>query len=209
MRERPILFGSPMVQAILAGTKTQTRRVIKPHPDSRPAADFVGGVWHEEDEFGDSHPIRCPYGQPGDRLWVRETWARVPRTAYAPPLTKPDPHDTDMSALYRAGFDRSDGGIRWRPSIHMPRWAARLTLEVLRVWAERVQDITEEGARAEGVEPVMVDTGGQQPWGEWINQPDYIAPFMDLWDDINDKRGFGWHKNPWVWVVEFKRVEEG
>jgi hypothetical protein len=196
-----------MVRAILEGRKTQTRRVFKTQPepdwhpevgicayeqeDGEPGPDFFGAG--DEDEC---YP--CPYGEPGDRLWVRETWAYFGGDEY---LYQKDRHATFYRATYesdRAGLHDSIGyipGGRWRPSIHMPRWASRLTLEILKVRVERVQDISEADAKAEGaslaVDCVEAAFSHQQA-------------FMILWDKINAKRGFGWEVNPWVWVVEFK-----
>lgn len=176
MKERPIIFNGEMVRAILDGRKTQTRRVIKPQPD---------GPW--------AAPGRtmCPYGQPGDRLWVRETWAHVPRTAYGS-LGMQDPSDEDMAAIYRATFDRSPPGTGWKPSIYMPKWAARIWLEIINVRVERVQEITNEGALAEGVEEHQIPH-------TWM--------FRELWDSINAKRGYSWDSNPSIWVVEFRRSD--
>jgi len=207
VRERPILFSGPMVRAILDGRKTQTRRAVKPQPipygEASPMANKmhpdavgkpwipVGGVFQEE--------WRCPYGVVRDRLWVRETWA---------------PHaDVPGEAIYRCdrGGDYQDNvteGFRWRPSIHMPRWASRITLEIVSIRVERLQEISEEDAKAEGTER-----------GVWSQS---AGLFMEPCDDSDDKHasyrdGFGflwssiygnWDANPWVWVVEFRRVEK-
>lgn len=178
MRERPILFIAEMVRAILDGRKTQTRRVIKA-PKGFEVRD--AGV-----EFG------CPYGQPGDRLWVRESFAIGPR---------------DKDVIFAAdkkwdvdGKPLPPAGSVWKPSIFMPHWASRIILEITGVRVERVQAISEEDAYAEGrslndeCDPVS------RPGGNW---------FRKLWDSLNAKRGFGWDVNPWAWVIEFKRIEEG
>ena len=213
MKERPILFSAPMVRAILAGTKTQTRRVVKPQPGCDPRDD------------GHIDMGRCPYGQPGDGLWVKETFAIVPRTAYRrsegvqQTLRPDDDHD---AAIYRAGWDRSNGGFRWRPSIHMPRWASRITLEITGVRVERLQDISPSDAIAEGLKGLSKD-GGQitkygipdsdglpgtddagWPWHAWRISP--VDSYRRLWSQINGPRS--WDANPFVWVVEFKRVTE-
>lgn len=193
MKERPILFSAPMVRALLAGTKTQTRRVVKPQPtgfvggpgvtlcDSSPAPlvpmnDFAGTCGQE---------IICPYGQPGDRLWVRETW-----------------HDAS-SALHSCALYRADGGEiyggKWAPSIHMPRWASRITLEITSARAERLQDISEADALAEGCN-VHPDHHGKPPTS--IYSP--VQAYRDLWERINGPGS--WDANPWVWVVEFRRL---
>lgn len=198
MRERPILFSSPMVRAILAGNKTQTRRVAK---------EFAGR--DDLDAILTRFPNQngCPYGQPGDRLWVRETWAQ----------NWDQLSDTrmDRSYVYRAdGEARAlDNGVElpWRPSIHMPRSACRLVLEITSVRVERLGDISAGDCWAEGIEECdgsldeveicrlakMMDRTFEDP------QPSYAA----LWEQIN---GAGsWTANPWVWVVEFRRIEDG
>lgn len=162
MKERPILFSGAMVRAILDGSKTQTRRVCK--------LDVRGGMPQPE---LDSLLRCCPYGQPGDRLWVRETWAKTyVRQAGAEWF------------VYATGDNRTDYGGPWKPSIHMPRAASRITLEITGVRVERLGEISESDARAEGVQSV--------------------AEFKELWASIN---GLGsWEANPWVWVVEFRRI---
>jgi len=178
VKERPILFSGPMVRAILAGRKTQTRRVVKPQ-------HIPAGVrtlrWENQDAAELQHSARCPYGVPGDRLWVRETW-------------QPGPDDC---VYYRADNDPNEN--QWKPSIHMPRWASRITLEVVSVRVERVQDIGHIGAKAEGVEICDYD-GRLLPWQRQIGN------FQKLWDSINGKGS--WGSNPWVWVVEFRRVNQ-
>jgi hypothetical protein len=228
-RERPILFSGAMVRAILAGRKTMTRRVVPIGWRGRRAGiEFVGGrgmeddpeSWGYADEYGDYYTlangdplyvIPCPYGQRGDRLWVRETWAA---------------HGDYVA--YRA--DGEDAGTRWRPSIFMPRWASRITLEVTGVRVERLQAITEEDARAEGVEPAMYaeswsaydpTTEGYPTFfaepeaGRYENVRHHPAKPMEttleafrrLWNEINGKRA-PWDSNPWVWVVSFRRCAE-
>lgn len=179
-KERPILFNSEMVNAILAGKKTQTRRVIK-------------------NKSNINHAIECPYGKPGDLLWVRETW-------------RPEELDSGNDGIrFRAdavfkGIDNTQAAAEkwfqvysekenwklWRPSIFMPRWASRITLEITHVRVERVQYIKLSGAKAEGVEH------------DYENNLTTIENFAVLWDSINKKRGFGWDENPWVWVIEWR-----
>ena len=180
-----------MVRALLAGTKTQTRRTCN-HPGLKGLSYIVNcgdGWWGDEE--GDFQ-ARCPYGQPGDRLWVREAFAIVPRTAYRcsegvqQTLRPDDDHD---AAIYREGWVRSKGGFRWRPSIHMPRWASHITLEVTGVRVERLQDISEADAISEGT---------PFPCGGWV------GGYQKLWESIHGPGS--WDLNPWVWVVEFKRV---
>lgn len=161
MTERPILFSGPMVRAILDGRKTQTRRVAKDR--DKP----------------------CKYGIAGDRLWVRETWQSAAAMGVC--------HASDDYFVYRATDPdwETCEGWQWRPSIFMPRKASRITLEITDVRAERLQDITNKDARAEGL---ARGTVYPRMW------------FEDLWDSINAKRGFGWDVNPFVWVITFKKV---
>jgi len=198
MKEHPILFSGEMVRAILEGHKTQTRRVVK-NPERLDGLMLAG-----------EEPDWCPYGGPGDRLWVRETWGVGTRpcphrgwvdgieyradTAY---LEGPDLLHlrTDVEPPDTFEFDAVPDG--WRPSIHMPRWACRTVLEVVSVRVERLQEITEEDARAEGF---------PDPPGQNRMYPDRARYwFQNLWDSINAKRGHPWDLNPWVWVVEFQK----
>jgi hypothetical protein len=207
MRERPILFSAPMVRALLAGTKTQTRRVVQPQPppeatsagviSSMPPRDDDGewtwltGDPRDADSWETLDSFRCPYGWIGSRLWVREAWA-----------ARLDQDHMSAAELYAAGVRWAgywaDGpekccntgcagaAGRVRTGRFMPRWASRIMLEVVDVRVERLQEITEADARAEGV------SGRDE--------------FRALWDSINAKRGFGWDTNLWVFVVEFRRV---
>ncbi len=194
-RERPILFSGPMVRAILEGRKTQTRRVIKPAPGDHP--DDEGDVLY-----------RCPYGIPGDGLWVREkaklravcggVWVDLLFAADE----KPVEFQQKNSKPFRA--------TSWTPSIHMPRWASRISLEVLKIRVERVQDISEADAVAEGamaVDSETMQTAARAAAAE--GQITSVGPrdyFRWLWESINAARGFGWKKNPWVWVIDFRRA---
>lgn len=256
VKERPILFSSPMVQGILAGRKNMTRRVIccacnTVHPDSSNPGKLLGawalsdppyrwdgssrlyrlrgprpkaGDWIEEyqTDVDDNATARviCPYGEPGDRLWVRETWAQ------GKPLSDGSPScqvaykadgiagawdggrlfihhgyiqgfaDTSLSGCWM-GLGRYGG--KWRPSIFMPRWASRITLEVTGVRVERVQEITEADAMGEGFAPWTHRTEGEITGRR---------QFLELWDKINGKRsGCDWGTNPWVWCVSFQRIE--
>jgi len=215
MKERPILFSGLEVRAILAGTKTQARRMVNPPPilgeydDIRVcdggfeivryamATTAVGRELRETFE-----PLRCPYGVPGDRLWVRESgWRRPERT----PRMMREGADTWPKYLYSADGDVDDDFGRehkWhrRPSVHMPRWASRITLEVMQVRVQRVQDISyadilAEGWDARSSEPVTDGTAGE----------DARAWFAALWDSIH---GTGaWDRNDWVFAVTFRRVQ--
>jgi hypothetical protein len=205
MRERPILFSCPMVRAILDGTKTQTRRV---------AMHTVCGVRVARLAYDPPPELStCPYGQPGDRLWVRETWGLVPSSAYRASVgvdqtvNPAQPHD---AAIYREGFDRASGGIRWRPSIHMPRWASRLTLTITDVRVERLQRISEADARAEGVSLANGLTSGHLSSAEVasIGDSSLRRGYANLWNSLNAARGYGWDANPWVWVVSFERTPD-
>lgn len=189
-----------MVRAILEGRKTQTRRVItvpwskgKRVLPYEPYYEEGGGTLLHMDQYGDYHPMSkyCPYGQPGDRLWVRETWGFNARLGVSTPkeawFAYPD------ERAYRA--DEPKGNWVWRPSIHMPRWASRITLEVVRVGVERVQEITDDDAIEEGVDRTNTSI------------PTYATQrFRKLWDSINAGRGYGWDTNPWVFVIEFRKV---
>lgn len=290
MKERPILFSGPMVRAIIEGQKTQTRRVVTPQWDQQADVKEMSattpegwqtsghsGRWWCAGEANSDEVVRCPYGIPGDRLWVRETfWGKhdveygdygvlysnapcldvgkefhpgidycATPEAFNPPrgeeargrpivkhekeepgtwwLAPPDKWDgTDE--------DHSKNGswvfLPWpeaeytkHPSIHMPRWASRIDLEVTGIRVERIQDITEEDAKAEGVQipvtteqcppgmcrPLVNALTPYRPGPRGITQHNlYRAEFAFLWDSINGKRGFSWEKNPWVWVVSFK-----
>lgn len=211
MKYLPILMSDPMVRAILEDRKRMTRRVVKPQPsevgfsmDCEVAPYCTGTQWplayyaRRGACWNSSQPLKCPYGQPGDRLWVRETWA---------PCIG-GPCHPDNPTLYRATEPDADK-LTWKPSIHMPRWASRLTLEVVAVRVERLQEISEEDAKAEGIAYSPGTYPAQRFWhhyGAGCN-PGYLTPqesFRTLWESIN---GHGsWEQNPWVWVVEFKRI---
>lgn len=194
MKERPILFSAPMVRALLAGTKTQTRRIFKP---DRMTWDANGRYTTYAMRGGElsttgSGPFKpsswlhyCPYGQPGDRLWVRESFARVPTACGS--------EDIVFAADYQDGSDRA-AGVRYTPSIHMPRAVSRITLEITGVRVERLQDISRGDAMAEGC-----------PFPNMAQGPDPRDWYAELWGAINGPDS--WAENPWVWVVEFKAIE--
>lgn len=191
MKERPILFSGPMVRAILDGRKTQTRRVCIGQRELSRAADF--------------QISRCPHGQPGDKLWVRETWRCRGGREYEYQRHQP-------SVMYRAdAAPESYVCDDWRPSIHMPRWASRITLEIESVRVERVQEISEEDAKSEGtpddalVHYYCEEGNDDDPIGN--HRCNWRYGFSRLWDSINLKRGFGWEANPLVWVITFRRVK--
>lgn len=219
MKERPILFSAPMVRALLAGTKTQTRRALKPQP-----SEFVGGpgvtlrdgspaplIALDDSVEPYGREIACPYGQPGDRLWVRESFMPVPLEA------APSTSQTHWSIAYAAGgitellapsnynptlYDYE----RWTPSIHMPRWASRITLEITSVRVERLQEISIEDAKAEGA--WGPDDSIVQKVADYFGTDIFSAnprkAFQMLWESINGPDS--WAANPWVWAIEFRRV---
>ncbi len=228
MKERSILFNSDMVRAILDGRKTQTRRVIKDVPSwvtSFGKSFFTplspSGPWLQVSGRG-NHPeygpaesfFRFPYGKLGTRLWVRETFNP---NWYGKVIYKAD---------FPYGFIKDGQNPSWKPSIHMFRKASRITLEITGIRIERLKDITEEDAIAEGApripehEPPIHGRFRCGHFdlesGEVLNPPAYRAEFGEfdphrfmfcrLWDSINEKRGFGWNTNPWCWVIEFKRI---
>ena len=208
MSDHPIIFSDQMVRAILnkGHPKTQTRRVIKPQPqgwDPQIETDGVTWTWCIAGDQDYSERIRCPY-RIGQKLWVRETWCDVLSDAHY--TGNPDDHGGAnepccgyrSTMTYRCGKTIPDIPRKWRPSIFMPRWAARLTPEIVGVRAERVQDISDEDIVKEGVYRYTFACGAASD-----NPPDHRWAFIKLWDSINAKRGHGWHVNDWVWVVEF------
>ncbi|CZY38579.1 hypothetical protein [Enterobacter asburiae] len=221
-KERGMIFNGEMVRAILDGRKTQTRRVIQSAartmqarglevishraPGDKWYGDYVfsmrdrNGVWH--DFTNEQFLAKCPFGQPGDRIWVRETWAEA--GAGAPDLK-----------LYRANYPAHvpthyenvppAEDVRWTPSIHMPRWASRITLEITGVRVEQLKSISEDEARSEGVARLREGFWKHYQPGWTQHQLSARGAFATLWDSIY---GSGeWDRNPWVWVIEFKRIE--
>ena len=228
MKERPVLFSAPMVRTILEGKKTQTRRIVA-MPRKRDwyvVVDHGNGWWPYQSDDGESdlcddsmeHPYICPYGQPGDRLWVKETWR--PRLALSP---------WDVVITYAAdGQQRTikdgDFGDRdWtmpKAAVHgnvtplfMPRWASRITLEVTDVRVERLQDISEADAKAEGVEGHYIKDGWYWRNYSLSNEDASTSPMLTnakdsyrtLWEKLNSPGS--WAANPWVWVVSFRRLD--
>ncbi|MCD7096899.1 hypothetical protein [Stenotrophomonas sp. MMGLT7] len=200
MRERPILFKGPMVRAILEGRKTQTRRAVHPRHlrQINPGVSGCRPHW--------TNPM--PFGHPGDRLWVRETHAIFPTHGQhradgerwgpwggLPTAVSPDGRQI---AYFREGFDRCDPGS-WHPSIHMPRWACRLVLEITDVRVERLQEISDADALAEGIQ----ELNGRYTYNGGLQCRTAVGSFCALWEST----GGDWEANPWVWVIGFKRVE--
>lgn len=199
MKERGMIFNGEMVRAILDGRKTQTRRPVKPQPELTQKSGFswngvVYGAGSNDRETNRNFAhVKCPFGKPGDRIWVRETWSEA--GASAPDLT-----------LYRANYPEHVPAhyenippvneIHWTPSIHMPRWASRITLEITDVRVERLNNISECDAKAEGGPTECTLIGDK-----------YFPGFRSLWKSIYGEES--WDANPWVWVIKFKRVEGG
>ena len=225
IKERPILFSAPMVRAVLEGRKTVTRRAMKCQPDAdasitvesynvtvtnrrgyQEAGPEIFGAWWRDGESG----CKCPYGKPGDRLWVRETFIDLRGTGVE---HRPDPDGPLQRYAYAADCRpgshsdeaRKDFGLKYKPSIHMPRAACRILLEITDVRVERLQDITEEQAKTEGVR-LYTDHAELGDWWHVEGIETYSADprksFELLWSSV----GGDWNANPWVWVVEFKRV---
>lgn len=200
MKSRPILFSAPMVRALLDGTKTQTRRVVKYADPS--LIDTDGWPLTDLSECGAGEVrIACPYGQLGDRLWVRETgWERPERTSTMMRAGADTWHQYYYDADLWSESDHNDfktWGFKRRPSIFMPRWASRITLEITGLRLERLQDISEADARAEGAAPYRLPLHpGFGP---------FKAGYSNLWESINGPGS--WDANPWVWCISFRRIE--
>lgn len=194
--ERPILFSDAMVRAILEKRKTQTRRVAKLTVAGHVKEPRGHRRWHPADPEA---KMACPYGTAGDRLWVREAWQIATGRQAGDAGAAVRYRDMDLLAVNMPSDRRLPLGLtwdRWRPSIHMPRWASRITLEIADVRIERLQQICETDARAEG-SPLTSGSYSHRGW------------YRLLWDEINAKRGYGWDVNPLVWVVEFKVIPHG
>jgi len=224
MTEKPILFSAPMVRAILDGRKSQTRRIMKPQPDAVLDGEPYWHIGGYRTRIGAKNPFFCPYGQPGDdKLWVRETWPYRDWTDDGEPEIEyradsgsrlvcgheiPPEWGDRLSDIWAGLSDPSNYAIdqraadrRWRPAIHMPRWASRITLEITGIRVERLQDISEADAIAEGVQVDSVGhairEGDDVAWGG------ARAAYAELWESIN---GTGsWAADPCVWVVEFMK----
>jgi hypothetical protein len=208
MKERPILFNTAMVQAILASRKTQTRRsvgkelgpgwffetppvfgkITSPHRLKGRFGVFIKrGI---NTDFPECDLIPCPFGEVGDRLWVRESFRLFNSSNECGCSESPCGCPRNGTPIYRATHD--DGESKWKPSIHMPRAACRIILEITNVRVERVIAISDSDAKAEGVEPSLV--------GADLNHIAHVVAFQDLWQSIYGN----WDSHPWVWVIEFK-----
>lgn len=204
MKERGMIFNAEMVRAILDGRKTQTRRIMKKQPEPSKAregdfyfpCDKMQSMAHVSDfipgnsMIPDAHEFFskcCPFGEVGDRIWVRETWARY----------NIDQDSHDMAYRATTPEDWPEEG-RWRPSIHMPRWASRITLEITGVRVERLASVSDDDAGKEGYPADPAPYGGSMDKWLWFRQ---------LWDSIYPDQSF--KHNPWVWVITFRRIEDG
>ena len=217
-KERPILFSASMVRATLDGSKPQTRRVIKHQRDMEFDINdpTYGPYWlsYATEADGEDAKVRCPFGKPGERLWVRETFCieSSKEVTYEPPFDdgRPIRHHNDehwgpwwQQPHYRATdptpeleVGTGDPGVKWRPSIFMPRWASRIDLEITAVRVERLQSISGPDCWAEGIAHADWDP---ERYGS------VVECYRDLWESINGPGS--WDANPWVWVVEFQRVQ--
>lgn len=211
MKFIPILFSTPMVQSILEGRKTQTRRVIKqkdqPHLKyDNSCIDYSNGfgwvVKHQIEEDPNRYEItqnfKCPYGKVGDILWVRETWIEAPELC------------TWKKYSYKADYNSHLAELgKWKPSIHMPKLACRLFLKVKSLRVERLQDISETDAESEGIGKQFSTLFNEWRFKDYYNVKDdwrsAVSSFQSLWASINGEQS--WNDNPWVWVIEFERIE--
>ena len=200
MKQRPILMSSEMVQAILAGNKTQTRRVIKPqpltvglkgvYPDLYNHEPNHWAFWLPDNRMTEPRIWKCPYGQVGDRLWVRESYI---------------PNLDEKTATYKANWNEYPNGpgikftCKWKPSIFMPRKYSRITLEITSIKVQQLQNMTFQDIRDEGF-----DIGKTNPTAGEVARKWYC----DLWDRINGKK-YPWSSNPWVWVITFNTMQIG
>ncbi|EHE2096030.1 morphogenetic protein [Salmonella enterica subsp. enterica serovar Gatuni] len=235
MKERGMIFNGEMVRALLSGRKTQTRRIIKPQPEAT-LSGSLSGKWLSRPLNGLLLPkiediaIHCPFGVVGDRIWVRETF-QGPLFDYDlmdSYCKDPTPFEKPEFCVYKADgvpapeFYDADDELHccWRPSIHMPRWASRILLEITDVRVERLNAISPEDAESEGLERTNFTGFGDEPGLPSYPEPDvYFDPLKKQWKEYPPEAFAGlwesiygadsWQANPWVWVIEFKRVEGG
>jgi hypothetical protein len=195
MKERPILFSGPMVRAILDGSKTQTRRVVKPQPTA--GFDPYGSPMYATP--AGPRIIRCPYGIPGDRLWGRETWAVQHEYDAFPPSAIP------ASARWHYAATEDLGGLRKRPSIFLPKRGTRILLEITDVRVQRLHEISQEDARKEGADKSLTYEEAMERAAGWPRLPSHRSGFKNLWKSINGADS--WNANPWVWAITFRRLQ--
>lgn len=237
MKERGMIFNGEMVRAILDGRKTQIRRIMAPQPADDiergifPNPEVIGWKSSRRHKHGSTTAHFCHYGKPGDRIWVRETWGVVSHAFsddglmidWVPDRPATAIHEMPFGNGYYSGYaiyaadgdftwgdddGYEDGRSCWKPSIHMPRAASRILLEITDVRAERLNTISEEDARAEGIiDGGCLNCGEPEPCGCANPEPDATDAFAYLWQSIYGQES--WNANPWVWVIEFKRVEGG
>ena len=229
MKERGMIFNGEMVRAILDGRKTQTRRIVKPQPELTKGSGFswngaLYGAGSDDRETNRNFAhVKCPHGKPGDRIWVRETWSQLGNEDgcaidWNDELVKGG--GPEAARIYRASCEQRPGNYglwsipddafwkphtdnmefkgAWRPSIHMPRWASRILLEITDVRVERLASVSDDDAGKEGYPANPEPFGGKMDKWLWFRQ---------LWDGIYPEQSF--KHNPWVWVIEFKRIEGG
>jgi hypothetical protein len=221
MKEIPILYSTPMIQAKLAGRKTQTRRLVKYPIADRPAGyayaqvAIVDGSAHFTWKDFPEHKgvfIKCPYGQPGDLLWARETWTLLDTTRTVI-YTRSKGFSEKPKVMYRADGDVK--GFKWKPSIHMPKFAARIWDRVVSIRVERLQDITEDDAIAEGIEELLQSRAQRAENGrmfrDYSKKPEMfndglsaVKSYQSLWTKINGPGS--WQNNEWVWVVVTENI---
>ncbi|HCQ8110472.1 TPA: hypothetical protein OL923_002283 [Klebsiella quasipneumoniae subsp. similipneumoniae] len=237
MKERGMIFNGEMTRAILDGRKTQTRRIMAPQPADDiergifPNPEVIGWKSSRRHKHGSTTAHFCHYGKPGDRIWVRETWGVVSHAFsddglmidWVPDRPATAIHEMPFGNGYYSGYaiyaadgdftwgdddGYEDGRSCWKPSIHMPRAASRILLEITDVRVERLNAISEEDARAEGIiDGGCLNCGEPEPCGCANPEPDATDAFAYLWQSIYGQDN--WNANPWVWVIEFKRVEGG
>lgn len=239
MKELPILFSPPMVRALLDGSKTQTRRVVKPSlaerewVEQRASGDFwrcadgdptcYTGVW-ETSEYAQQYPILCPYGQPGDRLWVKENYRFTNdldrysatqvaqlcldagyKSPWAPIHFEADGQRNNWEHTSTPPHKGEPVAGKLRPNIFMPRWASRIDLEITGIRVERLQDISEEDAKAEGIEKTPSGFWSLYGQGEVDGTYSPRTSYRALWESLNGPGS--WEANPWLWVIEFKVIK--
>lgn len=214
VKERPILFSAPMVRALLEGRKTVTRRALNAQALKNIGYGVQLGECHELPSEGPLHPNSigyytdfCPFGQIGDRLWVRETFGLQVRHYGGGAGEHIVYRATNPDAIYCKSAEGQEYPVKWKPSIHMPRHSSRILLEITEVCVERLQDITEAQAKAEGVR-IYTDHAELGDWWHVEGIETYSADPRKSLELLWSSVGGNWNANPWVWVVEFKKVTQ-